>query len=367
MAAVGGLMLGAGLRGAETVAVAGLSPSVPSLKGLAATRGLHVGTAVKAGPLESDATYRAMVQRHFGVITPENELKIKRGRPEPDRWDFAAADGIVAFAHEHRLRVRGHTLVWNGDQHAPDWLLALPRERELAARLMREHVSTVMGRYRGRVADWDVVNEAVANDNRPGAAALGRGFWMDAIGENYVAEAFRLAREADPEARLFYNDYDHGLALGPKSQRIYELLRKLKADGVPVHGVGLQLHCRVESPPDRAAMVANFRRLAALGLVVQVTELDVSLLGGTGPREELLARQARIYADVFAAALESKCVETIVMWGFTDRFPQMGLLKRKGLPPQETPMWLFDAEFRPKPAFVAVTHVLRSDAANTRE
>ena len=330
----------------------------PSLRQLGEARQLLVGTAVKPTPLAKEAPYRDTLLRHFAIITPENEMKMKRTRPTVDQWRLEEADAVVAFAAKHRLLVRGHTLIWNADQHSPRWLLDQPADRATGERLMREHIFTMLARYRGAVRDWDVVNEAISNENRAGVSPYVDGWWLRAMGEDYIAAAFHLAREADPAARLFYNDYDHGQALGPKSDRIYALLQKLKADGVPVDGVGLQMHCNLEKPPVKEAMVRNFRRLAALGLRVQVTELDVEIMTAPGSLQERLAQQAKIYRDVFAAALESGCVEAVVMWGFTDKFRQTGLLTRKKLPDQDTPMWLFDASYRPKPAFHAVVEVL---------
>jgi endo-1,4-beta-xylanase len=203
----------------------------------------------------------------------------------------------------------------------------------------------------------------VNNSDRSGAGPLVDGYWSRALGRDYVATAFRLAREIDPASRLFYNDYDHGLALGPKSNRIYALLKQLCEDGVPVEGVGLQLHCNLVNPPVRRDLVENFRRLGALGLRVQVTELDVEIMTASGSLEDRLARQARVYSDVVSAAVESRCVEAVVMWGFTDRFRQEALLRRKKLPPQETPMWIFDRDYRPKPAFDAVVAALSARRA----
>lgn len=330
----------------------------PSLRERAAAHGLAFGTAIKPGPLQDDAAYRATLLRHFGVVTPENELKFKRLRPTRDRFDFAVADRMVDFAVEHELAVRGHTLVWVADSHAPAWLLAEPVEREHAASLMAEHINTVMKRYAGRVRDWDVVNEAVSNDNRPGADFLVDGYWRRAIGDGYMALAFKLARRADPTARLFYNDYDHGDALGRKSDRIYALLKRFRETGVPVDGVGLQLHCRIDRPPSREALEANFHRLKALGLIVQVTELDVATMSDPRPETERLAAQAQVYADVVAAA-RAAGIDAVVTWGFTDRFQQGALVKRLKLPADTpTPMWLFDEAYAPKPAFEAVVRAL---------
>lgn len=345
------------------VAFSARAADAPSLRELAALRGLEVGTAVKATAIADDADYRRTLLRHFAVVTPENEMKWKAICPNsPDEFRFSQADRIVEFATKNGLAVRGHTLVWNSDQHSPNWLLKMPENKEAALPLMRDYMVRVMGRYRGKIRDWDVVNESIANDNRPGASRFVDGYWLRALGESYIATAFRLAREIDPKARLFYNDYDHGLGLSPKSDRIYALLKQLKAEGVPIDGVGLQMHCNLKKPPVRADLVANFKRLKALDLIVQVTELDVEIMDDPAPLEDRLARQAQIYRDVFAAALEAE-VESVVTWGFSDKFRHTALLRRKKLPASmDTPMWLFDSNYQPKPAFDAVVALLRQTA-----
>lgn len=346
----------------QSLPLLGCAADAPALHELATARGLQVGTAVKASALADDADYRKTLLRHFTVVTPENEMKWKAIFPKQDETRFAQADRIVEFAQQNNLAVRGHTLIWNADQHSPDWLLKLPENKETALPLMRDRMMTVMSRYAGKIRDWDVVNEAISNDNRPGASRYVDGYWMRSMGEAYIAYAFHFARKIDPQARLFYNDYDQGLSLSPKSDRIYELLKQLKQAGVPVDGVGLQMHCNLKKPPTKADLVANFKRLKALGLIVQVTELDVEVMDDPAPLEDRLVRQAKIYRDVFAAALEAK-IEAVVVWGFTDKFRHTALLKRKELPADmDTPMWLFDAAYRPKPAFDTLVELLRSDS-----
>ncbi len=330
------------------------SPAVP-LHVLAKARGMAIGTAVSARALENDATYREVLAREFSMVTAENELKWATTRPAEGKFNFAPADRIVEFAEAHHLEIRGHTLCWNADRYLPKWLLAREFTRAEVETLLREHIRTVMGRYRGRIKYWDVVNEAVANDNRPGAAPLFHDFWSKQLGEDYIALAFRFAHEADPGAVLFYNDYDHGDALGAKSERIYGLLKKLLAAGVPVQGVGLQMHCNLRKPPVREAVAANLKRLAALGLRVHLTELDVDIFGVPGSVEERLAQQAAVYRDVVTAAVESRVCEAIVTWGFSDKFIQRGLnLRHKQPENAPTLLWLFDDKYAPKPAYEAV-------------
>ncbi len=339
------------------------SPAAPGgapLRTLAAARGIAIGTAVADRPLTNDAAYREVLAREFSIITAENELKWATTRPAKGDYNFAPADRIVAFATKHQLQIRGHTLCWNTDRYLPKWIFEREFTRAQVETLLRDHIRTVVGRYRGRIKYWDVVNEAVANDNRPGAKPLSDGFWKKHLGDEYIALAFRFAREADPDAILFYNDYDHGDALGAKSDRIYALLKRLIAAGVPVQGVGLQMHCNLRKPPVRAALQENLERLGALGLRVHITELDVDISGAPGTVQDRLQQQAEVYRDVVSAAVASRVCQTIVTWGFSDRFIQRGLNKRHQLPENTpTPLWLFDAEYRPKPAYAAVSEALQ--------
>ena len=344
---------------AALLAIASGALRAAPLHELAAARGLAFGTAVSARALAGDATYREVLAREFSLVTAENELKWAATQPAEGRFEFAAADRILAFATEHKMQIRGHTLCWNADRYLPKWILAREFTGAQAETLLREHIRTVVGRYRGRIKYWDVVNEAVANDKRTAAAPLFDGFWSQHLGEDYIALAFRFAHEADPDAVLFYNDYDQGDALGIKSDRIYALLKRLLAAGVPVQGVGLQLHCNLRDPPQREAVRANLARLGALGLRVHITELDVDIAGAPGTLEERLRRQAEVYRDVVTAAVTSRVCEAIVTWGFTDRFIQRGLNLRHKLPENTpTPLWLFDADYKPKPAYAAVATAL---------
>lgn len=355
------LMLGLACRlmAAGPAEPAHAASPAPTLRAAAAAKGILFGTAVKASSIQSDEVYRQVLLREFSIITAENELKMGATQPAEGRFDFRQADVIVDFATKHGLQIRGHTLCWDADRYLPKWMLARTFTREEATELLRTHIHTVMKRYRGRIKYWDVVNEAVANDNRPGAPALFHEFWSRHLGEDYIALAFRYAHEADPQAVLFYNDYDHGDAMGPKSNRIYELLKRLLAAGVPVHGVGLQTHCNLAKPPTYAALRANYERLGQLGLRVQITELDVYPVGVPGTLEERLQKQAAVYRDVVAAAIDSRACDAIVTWGFTDKFNQVGINRRKNLP-DNTPtlLWLFDENYRPKPSYYGVLEAL---------
>jgi endo-1,4-beta-xylanase len=322
----------------------------PSLRSLAASRGLSVGAAVSAEALRGDSLYRRWLAREFGILTTENALKFGPLRPGPDRWDFRDADAIVEFARRHRMQVRGHTLVWKR-QH-PEWLTGRGFSREELAALLREHIHRVVRRYRGRIFAWDVVNEPLANgvtaESEPDSL-LRPTLWLEGLGPDYLELAFRWAHEADPAARLFLNETG-AEAMGPKADELYQLLRALLQRGVPVHGVGLQMHLALRAPPDPASIVRNLQRLAALGLEIHVTEMEVTLARAPGTPEEQLEAQARIYREALTACLAVPRCTAFVMWGMTDRYTWRE---------PDTPLML-DAEYRPKPAYYALREALQA-------
>ena len=318
-------------------------------EGLAAAYASHfrIGAAVNPRTL---MTHAELLVRHFNSMTAENEMKWASVEPEPGRFTFEAADRLVAFAAAHEMGVRGHTLVWHNQ--TPRWAFDGGRPRVLAG--MRSHIDAVVGRYRGRLYAWDVVNEAVADG---GSEALRRSPWLEAAGEDFIAEAFRAAHRADPDAQLFYNDYN--AVLPGKRERIFALVRDLRAAGVPVHGIGVQGHWRLETP-SAEDIRAGLDLFGSLGVRLHVTELDVSVHpAGTGAAAtaeagpDLLERQARRYGELFAIFRGYRGVlDSVTFWGIADdatwldHFPVRG---RKDWP------LLFDAAHRPKPAFEAVT------------
>jgi endo-1,4-beta-xylanase len=328
-----------------TPAVAPTATPPPTLRTLAQERGIEAGAAVAPGPLRREPLYAQTLSREFSMLTPENAMKFGPVHPEPDRYDFADADYIVDFAEAYDMRVRGHTLVWHNQ--LPAWLTNGNWTRDELIDILREHITTMVGHYRGRVAAWDVVNEAVADDG-----SLRDTIWLRGIGPEYVDMAFRWAHEADPDALLFYNDYA-AEGLNPKSDAVYALVRGMLDRGVPINGVGLQMHVSLRWPPDPEAVAANMARLGALGLQVHVTEMDVRIQDGAGTTDERLAAQAGVYGDMMGVCLASSACKAFVTWGFTDRhswIPQF-----TGHPDAPLP---FDESYRPKPAYYAIMDAL---------
>ncbi len=316
-----------------------------TLRSAAQAQGFLVGASAELKPLGTDPAYAQTLAREYNVLTAANAMKFEPLRPTRSRFAFADADKILDFAAAHGMKLRGHTLVWH-DQ-LPRWLVDGNFSSDEVSAILREHIETVIGHYRGRVYAWDVVNEAI--DDQGG---LRQTFWSNRLGSDYIAQAFTLARAADPQATLLYNDYG-GEALGVKSEAIYGLLKSLKGRGVPIDGIGLRSHFLLEQPPRMSEVAANIRRLAALGLEIQITELDVRML--MPPNEKKLQDQAQIYRAYLDACLVVTNCNTFVTWGFTDKYswiPQFFPGNGAALP--------FDQAYRQKPAYHALLQALNN-------
>jgi endo-1,4-beta-xylanase len=323
-----------------------------TLRSSAQTRGFLIGAAVAAQPLKNEETYSQALAREFNVIVPENAMKFASLRPSRTQFNFADADAIVDFAEAHEMKVRGHTLVWHNQN--PQWLINGNFSDSEISQILKEHIQTVVSRYRGRVYAWDVVNEAIDQN-------LGRRetLWSKALGDDYLGQPLRWAREADPQAKLFYNDYG-GEALGAKSDAVYGLLRNLKARGIPIDGIGLQSHFRTDQPPKMREVATNMKRLAALGLEIHVTEFDVRM--SLPSTEQELQKQAEIYRGYLSTCLSISNCKAFLMWGFTDKYSWIpGHIAGMGaaLP--------FDESYKPKPAYAALMDVLRTRTSRAKD
>jgi endo-1,4-beta-xylanase len=312
-------------------------PGTP-LRELAKRRGLEIGTAVRADVLKRNRAYREIVAAQFSTVTPENEMKWDFIEPSRGEFNFDPADEIVDKAREAGQKVRGHTLIWWFQ--LPDWMKELDPAQVRAA--TREHIRRVMGHYEKDVGVWDAVNEPITDRGR-----VRRSVFEQALGPDFIADAFRTAHTADPDAKLYLNEIG-AEGINPKSNRLYEVVRDLKARGVPIDGVGFQTHTNLKGlPPD---FVANMRRFKALGLDVAITEADVALKLPASDAD--LLKQAKIYARIVRSCLAVQC-SSLTFWGFTDG--------RSWIPETQAGMGaatLLDEELRPKPAFFAVQRAL---------
>lgn len=314
---------------------------------------LKIGAAVEPEQL-ADAD-GALLARQFSSLVAENAMKPLRIHPQEDRYVFGPADALVAFAEQHGLAVRGHTLLWGS--HTPDWFWqgadGQPATREQVLQRLKQHIATVVGHYRGRVYAWDVVNEAIDPNQ---SSCLRDDRWMQVIGPDYLAVAFRAAHAADPQARLFINDFN--TQEPAKRDCLARVVKGLLAEGVPVQGIGHQTHISIYWP-SLAAIDQSLTTFARLGLENQITELDMSLYQHHDyqPQQPLAQRlnlQAERYRDLMALVLAHPEVTAVTWWGVAD--DHSWLNHQPGAPGDDQPL-LFDRQQRPKPAYWAVLHL----------
>lgn len=324
-------------------------PIVPAgdttpLRVLAAGRHMLLGAAIDRGfryPGSDGVQFRSVFARELNVLTPENDMKFDHLHPARNTYRFESADSLVAFAEQNGMKVRGHTLVWH--QQLPAWVTSGAFSQDTARAILADHIATVVGHYKGRILEWDVVNEAFNDDGTRRVTP-----WSTMVGPDYIERAFRAARAADSTVGLFYNDYNIE-GIGPKSDSVYAMAQDFLARGVPITGIGFQSHFVVGGVP--SSLAANVARFAALGLQVHFTELDVRMqLPAT---QSSLDIQAQNYRDVVSVCMQSPACNTVVMWGLTDK---------ESWVPGTFPGWgaalILDAQYQPKPAYTALRTLL---------
>ena len=328
-----------------------------------------IGAAIADRHFEgSDQRGAALVASQFNTITSENVLKWEHVHPEPGRFNFTQTDRYVEFGERHGMFIVGHTLVWHSQ--TPRWVFqdasGNPLGRDSLLARMREHIHTVVGRYKGRIKGWDVVNEALDEDGN-----LRNSPWRTIIGDDYIAKAFQYAREADPDVELYYNDYS--LENAPKRNGAVALVQSLQSQGIKVTGVGLQGHNKMDWP-SVAQQDSTIAAFAALGVSVMITELDIDVLPSSENRnadvgltiearpelnpyagglpDSLQAALATRYADLFSVyAKHRDAITRVTFWGVTDADSWLNNWPIRG---RTSYPLLFDREGRPKPAFQAL-------------
>ena len=329
-----------------------------------------IGAALNQSQFSGENEQGAIIVRtQFNSISPENILKWAWVHPQPDKYDFEASDQYVTFGEKNNMFIIGHTLVWHNQ--TPKWVFEDTSGKELSKEKllerMRDHIFTVVGRYKGRIKGWDVVNEAVIDDG-----SLKQSKWLKIIGEEYLVKAYQFAHEADPQAELYYNDFS--IENVPKRVGVIALIKKLQSQGIHITGIGMQGHYKMDWP--RTGQVdSTIADFAQLGVKVMITELDIDIL----PQPDLTksaeisrrfqyeekldpyknrlpdsAQQAltKRYAELFDVFKKNSSKLTrVTFWGVTDgdswlnTFPIAG---RTSYP------LLFDRSGMPKPAFDAV-------------
>jgi endo-1,4-beta-xylanase len=322
-----------------------------TMRDLAQRNDFYVGAAVYTYHLD-DPIHGETLSREYNMLTPENEAKACELQRNLGTFNFTKLDRLMAFAETNDMVVRGHTLLWH--QCAPNWLERGPFTRDEAIGHLRDHIMTVVGRYKGRIAMWDVANEGVNDSGR----GLRETQWWRWIGDDYMDLAFQFAHEADPDALLFYNDYG-AEGLNAKSNAIYEMVKGMVERGVPIHGVGLQAHFEVGGI-NSSAIAQNIQRIGELGLQVQITEMDVRHAGQ--PTESILRRQAEDYHALLDICMSSEYCTAFVTWGISDKYTWLRGSNLGFFNNPDTAPLLFDDDYQPKPAYYAMLDVLAQKA-----
>jgi endo-1,4-beta-xylanase len=338
---------------AEAKAVAGKN----SLNHHAIKHGLIAGTAVVIRALQRDPVLQQLIADQYGIVVSENELKWVALRPGPKDFDFAPGDAFVDFATKHKLLIRGHNFVWHNS--VPAWLLRDPGKYDVR-QLLVDHIQTVGARYRGKIHSWDVVNEAILpKDGREDG--LRKSFWFEHIGPDYIDLAFRTAREADPHAKLTYNDYGveyDNVDETERRKQILALLRRMQQNKVPLDAVGIQAHIKAAATSTIGKGLSEFiEAIHQMGLEVYLTEMDVNeddiASNDVATRDHEIAQTYRHFLDV---ALADPAVKLVLTWGTSDRSTWLngGPTHHRKQPNRPQRSLPFDPAYRPTEAFFAM-------------
>jgi endo-1,4-beta-xylanase len=333
----------------DTHSVAGRGQQIDRpLRELARQNHLRIGTAVDMDALANDATYRDRIATEFNSVTAENVMKWETIEPQPGQLDFGPADELMAFARENGQQVRGHTLLWHNQ--LPSWLTEGVASGEITSDelrdILQQHVTDVVSHFRGRIYQWDVVNEVIDDD-----ANLRDTIWLQQLGPGYIADVFRWAHQADPRAKLYLNDYNVE-GISAKSDAYHALAQQLLDEGVPVDGMGVQGHLGVQFGFFPASNVAeNLQRFEDLGLETSVTEADVRMILPSDTVK--LQAQAQGYNTLMQGCLLVRRCTSFTVWGYTDKYSWV-----PGFFDGEGAANILDENFAPKPAYQALQATL---------
>ena len=335
---IGIALLGTSASLLSAAAAGTAQPSGQRLRALAGNFLIGYASVNNFWSLSDASTYEATASSEFNILTPENQLKWETIHPQQTTYNFAPGDQHVQFAEANGMAVHGHNLVWY--QSNPSWLDNGTWTASTLTAVLYDHIDTVVGHYRGKIALWDVVNEAYNDDG-----SLRSSVWLNNIGRSYIELAFDRAHAADPNAILVYNDY--GIeTVNSKSNAVYAMAQDFVARGVPLRGIGLQMHVD-ESGVDLTSLSSNMQRFASLGLNVYITEMDVRL--PASPSATDLNNQATVYQNVLDRCLLQPACKGLQMWGFTDKYSWV-----PGFFPGMGAALIFDANYVAKPAYFAL-------------
>lgn len=305
--------------------------------------GIHIGTAVRNDALSNDAQYTQILGQQFSAITPENEMKWASIEATRGVFTYGPADAEVQFAQQHNQLVRGHNLVW--DSQLPTWVTSGTFTNAQLADILHQHITSEVTHFKGKIWQWDVVNEPFNEDG-----TLKATIWEKALGPGYIAQALTWAHQADPQAQLFVNDFNIEFT-GPKSNAMLALAQSLKQQGAPLGGIGFETHLGLQfGMPD---IQATMQRFTNLGLNVDITEMDVRMILPATPA--LLATQASWYAQAMQACIALHHCVDLTVWEYTDKYSWVpGTFAGQGAAD------ILDENFNPKPAFTSLLDALNN-------
>jgi endo-1,4-beta-xylanase len=310
---------------------------------------IPIGIAVVKERLE-DPIYGNMVAKEFSSISSESNMKFGNLHPEKDKWTFEKADAIVAFAQKHNMRVHGHALIWGKDSVQPDWIKNYKGDKAAWDLLLKTHIQTVLKHFKGKIASWDVINEPIASNG-----TLVDNIWLRKLGTDYIFKAFKYAQETDPSVKLFINDYGQEFG-GKKMTLLLSLVSQAKAKGIRIDGFGFQGHTVLRIDPK--LFYTNFKRTADAGLLVHLSEFDISVRHDMPTTFSLTTDLANQEGAKFKAIVQAYLTAIpkaqqwgITMWGLSDRdsFFNKGYVNFN----HDYPL-LFDSKLNPKPAYKAM-------------
>jgi endo-1,4-beta-xylanase len=335
----------------------------PTLRQIAEKSGISLGTEFSWWRMQDSRYYDLIFDNYDTLILSEFSWKgFWRGRGD---YDFESLDRIVDWAIRHGFRVRASHLVWGATEESsqviPDWLKRGNFSRDEYIQILKEHITTIVSHYKGRVTEWSIANEAISR-----SAWKGSDFWMDKIGPQYIEMSFKWAHEADPNAILIFNDNNNESPRDGDTRRIingmYQTVKSLKAQGIPIDVVGMQMHLLLKYsspiPPTKQGVIDTMRKFGELGVKIYITEFDIDVHKVPGTQQERWQFQANLYRDMVEACLESGVCTSFATWGVSDSTSWITCQEQWCVNVPDADPLMFDKDFKPKPAYFAVRDVL---------
>lgn len=328
----------------------------PSLKELAAKHNIALGNFAIRSRLD-EKPYTDILSSQFNFVLADNTPNwyFNDGglRPSRTSYNFKQMDEVVAFAQQHNMPIEAHHYVWGEEKWLPEWLKQGGFNKSELMDILREHIMTVGKNYRGRIAQWTVVNEPFTRAQRLYGL---NDWWADNTGgQNYIDSSFHWARQADPQSKLILNDFNNE-SINDTSNAMYDYVKSALARGVPIDGIGMQMHIDGVHPPTKDEVISNMKRFAGLGLGIYVTEFDVNMDNVKANAEGKNKIQENIYYEMMRACIESKVCFSFAYLGITDAetwYKHIGLDDPRPL--------MFDEKYRPKPAFYGLRTALKQE------